>query len=53
MFSVGDYNGDPRIAVAVIIENGGVAGNESAGGKAAGPVAAAVMNAYLRSTGVS
>lgn len=46
-------NGEPRIAVAVIIENGGVAGNESAGGQAAGPVARAVIKAYLRSTGVS
>jgi peptidoglycan glycosyltransferase len=36
----------------VIIENGGVAGNESAGGQAAGPVAKAVMEAYLKSAGV-
>jgi peptidoglycan glycosyltransferase len=42
-------NGQPRIAVAVIIENGGVAGNESAGGAAAGPVAKRVMTAYLKS----
>jgi peptidoglycan glycosyltransferase len=41
-------NGEPRIAVAVIIENGGVAGDESAGGLAAAPVAQKVMNAYLR-----
>lgn len=46
-------NGQPKIAVAVIIENGGVAGNESAGGQAAGPVAKAVMEAYLKSIGVS
>lgn len=46
-------NGDPRIAVAVIIENGGVAGNETTGGLAAGPVAKKVMEAYLKSTGVS
>jgi peptidoglycan glycosyltransferase len=45
-------NGTPKIAVAVIIENGGVAGNESAGGQAAGPVAKAVMEAYLKSAGV-
>jgi peptidoglycan glycosyltransferase len=45
-------NGQPKIAVAVIIENGGVAGNESAGGQAAGPVAKAVMEAYLKSQGV-
>jgi penicillin-binding protein A len=41
-------DGAPKIAVAVVIENGGVAGDESAGGKAAAPVAKAVMNAYLR-----
>jgi peptidoglycan glycosyltransferase len=42
-------NGQPKIAVAVIIENGGVAGNESAGGAAAGPVAKRVITAYLKS----
>ncbi|MDT4946315.1 MAG: penicillin-binding protein [Pseudonocardiales bacterium] len=42
-------NGDPKIAVAVIIENGGVNGNETTGGLAAAPVAKAVMEAYLRS----
>jgi penicillin-binding protein A len=41
-------NGEPKIAVAVIIENGGVAGDESAGGLAAAPVAQKVMDAYLR-----
>jgi peptidoglycan glycosyltransferase len=41
-------NGEPKIAVAVIIENGGVAGDESAGGLAAAPVAQAVMKAYLQ-----
>ncbi len=41
-------NGVPKIAVAVIIENGGVNGNESAGGVAAAPVAKAVMEAYLK-----
>jgi peptidoglycan glycosyltransferase len=41
-------NGAPKIAVAVIIENGGVSGDESAGGKAAAPVAQAVMKAYLQ-----
>jgi peptidoglycan glycosyltransferase len=45
-------SGQPKIAVAVIIENGGVAGNESAGGAAAGPVAKQVMTAYLKSIGV-
>jgi peptidoglycan glycosyltransferase len=43
---------NPRIAVAVIIENGGVAGNETTGGLAAAPVAQAVMKAYLASIGV-
>ncbi len=43
---------NPRIAVAVIIENGGVAGNETTGGLAAAPVAKAVMQAYLASVGV-
>jgi peptidoglycan glycosyltransferase len=41
-----------KIAVAVIIENGGVAGNETTGGLAAAPVAQAVMKAYLASIGV-
>jgi peptidoglycan glycosyltransferase len=45
-------NGQPKIAVAVIIENGGVAGNEATGGQAAGPVAKSVMTAYLKSEGV-
>jgi peptidoglycan glycosyltransferase len=45
-------NGSPKIAVAVVIENGGVAGNETTGGLAAGPVAKNVMEAYLRSIGV-
>ena len=43
---------DPRIAVAVIIENGGVDGNETTGGLAAAPVAKKVMQAYLNSIGV-
>jgi penicillin-binding protein A len=41
--------GQPKIAVAVIIENGGVNGNETTGGLAAGPVAEKVMAAYLHS----
>lgn len=44
--------GDPKIAVSVLIEEGGVSGNETTGGKAAAPVAKAVMEAYLRSIGV-
>ena len=42
-------NGTPKIAVAVIVENGGVNGNETTGGQAAAPIAKAVMEAYLRS----
>lgn len=37
----------PQIAVAVIVEGGGSAGNEATGGKVAAPIAAAVMRAYL------
>jgi peptidoglycan glycosyltransferase len=40
--------GEPKIAVAVVMENAGVAGNEVTGGQAAGPVAKAVMEAYLK-----
>ncbi|MDP9116927.1 MAG: penicillin-binding transpeptidase domain-containing protein [Actinomycetota bacterium] len=43
--------GTPKIAVAVIIENGGVNGSETTGGLAAAPVAKAVMEAYLKSPG--
>ena len=43
---------NPRIAVAVVLENGGVDGNETTGGLAAAPVAQAVMKAYLTSIGV-
>ena len=43
--------GNPKIAVAVVIENGGVTGSETTGGKAAAPVAAAVMKAYLDAIG--
>ena len=38
----------PRIAVAVILENAGVNGNEVTGGEAAAPVAKAVIEAYLK-----
>jgi peptidoglycan glycosyltransferase len=43
---------NPKIAVAVILENGGVNGNETTGGLAAAPVAQAVMKAYLAAIGV-
>ena len=38
---------DPRVAVAVIVENGGNAGNEATGGRVAAPIAKAVMQAVL------
>ncbi len=38
---------DPKVAVAVVVEDGGNAGNEAAGGRNAGPVAKAVMEAVL------
>jgi len=39
--------GDPKVAVAVVVEDGGNAGNEAAGGRLAGPIAKAVMEAVL------
>jgi len=39
--------GVPKIAVAVVLENAGVTGSESAGGAAAAPIAKDVMTAYL------
>jgi penicillin-binding protein A len=42
-------NGVAQIAVAVIVENGGVDGNETTGGLAAAPIAKAVIEAYLKS----
>jgi len=38
----------PRIAVAVIVENGGSAGSEATGGRVAAPIARAVIEAALR-----
>ncbi len=38
---------DPKVAVAVIVENGGEAGSEATGGKVAAPIARAVMQAVL------
>jgi peptidoglycan glycosyltransferase len=38
---------NPKIAVAVVLENAGVAGNETTGGLAAAPVAQAVIKAVL------
>jgi peptidoglycan glycosyltransferase len=38
---------DPKVAVAVVVEDGGNAGNEAAGGRVAAPIAKAVMEAVL------
>jgi len=38
---------DPKVAVAVVVEDGGDAGNEAAGGRVAAPIAKAVMEAVL------
>lgn len=39
---------DPQVAVAVVVEDGGAAGNDAAGGRVAAPIAKAVMQAVLR-----
>ena len=39
----------PRVAVAVIVENGGNLGNEATGGRVAAPIARAVIEAVLAS----
>ena len=38
---------DPRVAVAVVVENGGSLGNEATGGRVAAPIARAVIEAVL------
>ena len=38
---------DPKIAVAVVVEDGGRAGNEAFGGRVAAPIAKSVMEAVL------
>jgi peptidoglycan glycosyltransferase len=38
---------DPKVAVAVIVENGGTEGSEASGGAVAAPIAKAVMQAVL------
>jgi peptidoglycan glycosyltransferase len=38
---------DPKVAVAVVVEDGGNAGNEAAGGRVAAPIAKAVMEAVI------
>jgi peptidoglycan glycosyltransferase len=39
---------EPRIAVAVVVENGGDVGNEATGGKLAAPIAKAVLEAHRK-----
>jgi penicillin-binding protein A len=39
---------DPKIAIAVVVEDGGDAGNEAFGGKVAAPIARQVMEAVLK-----
>ncbi|MBK8470710.1 MAG: penicillin-binding transpeptidase domain-containing protein [Candidatus Phosphoribacter sp.] len=39
---------NPQIAVAVVVEDGGNAGDEAAGGRLAGPIAKAVMEAVVK-----
>ena len=38
---------DPKVAVAVFVQNGGKAGDEASGGRVAAPVAKAVIQAAL------
>ena len=42
---------DPRIAVAVLVENGGGNSDSGTGGRVAAPIAGAVMGSYLRDRG--
>jgi peptidoglycan glycosyltransferase len=42
---------NPQVAVAVLIEHGGVAGNETTGGLAAAPIAKKVIEAVLADSG--
>ena len=39
---------DPQVAVAVIVENGGIYGDDATGGAVAGPIARQVMEAVLQ-----
>lgn len=41
----------PRVAVAVVVENGGDVGDEATGGAVAAPIARAVLEAGLQATG--
>jgi peptidoglycan glycosyltransferase len=46
-FAPADADGDPRIAVAVIVLDGGNLGDEATGGAIAAPIAREVIDAYL------
>ena len=39
---------DPRVAVAVVVEDGGTVGQEARGGSVAAPVARQIMEAVIR-----
>ena len=39
---------DPKVAVAVVVESGGAAGDEASGGRTAAPIARATMEAVLQ-----
>ena len=39
---------NPKVAVAVVVEDGGREGNEAYGGSVAGPISSAVMKAALQ-----
>lgn len=39
---------DPKIAIAVVVEDGGQLGNEAFGGTVAAPIARAMIEAALR-----
>jgi len=50
-FAPAGPNDVPRIAVAVIVLDGGDLGNEATGGRVAAPIAAEVISAFLRGSG--
>ena len=39
---------DPQVAVAVVVEDGGVAGSEGGGGQVSAPIAREVMEAVIK-----
>jgi peptidoglycan glycosyltransferase len=50
-FAPAGPNDVPRIAVAVIVLDGGDLGNEATGGRVAAPIAAEVISAFLKGSG--